>query len=53
MPNNDNNTLKYDHGEKSLKAPWVIYDDFECLPIKQQSCENNPDVFYTERKAIH
>ena len=21
MPNNDNNTLKYNHGEKSLKAP--------------------------------
>ena len=32
MPNN--NTLKYDHGEKSLKAPWVIYAVFECLPIK-------------------
>ena len=29
MPNNDNNTLKYNHGEKSLKAPWVIYADFE------------------------
>ena len=53
MPNNDNNTLKYNHGEKSLKAPWVIYADFECLPIKQQSCQNNPNDSYTERKAIH
>ena len=35
MPNNDNNTLKYNHGEKSLKAPWVIYADFECLRINQ------------------
>ena len=53
MPNNDNNTLKYNHGEKSLKAPWVIYADFECLPIKQQSCQNNPNDSYTEKKALH
>ena len=53
MPNNDNNTLKYNHGEKSLKAPWVIYVDFECLPIKQQSHQNNPNDSYTEKKAIH
>ena len=50
MPNNDNNTLKYNHGEKSLKAPWVIYADFECLAIKQQSCQNNPNGSCTERK---
>ena len=53
MPTNENNTLKYNHGEKSLKVPWVIYVDFECLPIKQQSCQNNPNESYTERKAIH
>ena len=53
MPNNDNNTLKYNHGKKSLKAPWVIYADFECLPIKQQLCQNNPNDFYTEKKAMH
>ena len=50
MPNNDNNILKYNHGEKSLKAPWVIYADFECLPIKQQSCQNNPNDSYTKKK---
>ena len=53
MPTNENNTLKYNHGEKSLKVPLVIYVDFECLPIKQQSCQNNPNDSYTERKAIH
>ena len=53
MPTDNNNTLKYNHGEKSLKAPWVIYADFECLPIKQQSCQNNPEESYTERKSIH
>ena len=53
MQTKDNNTLKYNHAEKPLKAPWVIYVDFECLPIKQQSCQNNPEESYTERKAIH
>ena len=32
LPHNDNTALKYNHGEKSLKASWVIYADFECLP---------------------
>ena len=48
-----NNILKYNHGEKSLKTPLVIYADLECLLIKKQSCQNNPNESYTERKAIH
>ena len=36
-----------------LKVPWVIYADFECLLIKEQSCQNNPKESYTERKSIH
>ena len=35
MPTKDNKTLKYNHGEKSLKAPFTIYADLECLLIKQ------------------
>ena len=38
---------------KSLKIPHVIYADLECLLLKQQSCQNNPNKSYTERKAIH
>ena len=53
MPTEDNNTLKYNHGEKSLKTPFVIYADSECLLIKQQSCQNNPNESYTGRKAMH
>ena len=48
-----NNILKYSEGTKSLKMPYVIYADLECLLLKQQSCQNNPDKSYTERKAIH
>ena len=39
--------------EKSLKVPFTIYTDLECLLIQQQSCQNNANEFYTERKAIH
>ena len=51
MPTQINKTLKY--GEKSLKTPFVIYADLECLLIKQKSCQNKPNVSYTKRKAIH
>ena len=49
----DNKKLKYNHGEKSLKAPFTISADLECLLIKEQSCQNNPKKSYTERKAKH
>ena len=29
MPNEDNKILKYNHGEKSIKAPFIIYADIE------------------------
>ena len=38
---------------KSLKIPHVIYADLECLLLKQQSCQNNPNNSYTEREAIN
>ena len=53
MPTQFNKNLKYNLGEKSLKTPFVIYADLEYLLIKQQSCQNNPNESYTERKAIH
>ena len=29
MPNEDNKIIKYNQGEKSIKAPFIIYDDLE------------------------
>ena len=43
MPTKFNKILKYNHGEKSLRTPFVIYADLECLLLKQQSCQNNPN----------
>ena len=46
-------TLKYSPGEKSLKAPFAIYLDLECLLKKEHSCDNNNNLkkSYTEKKA--
>ena len=41
MPTENNNTLKYNHGEKSLKVPFTIYADLECLLIKQHQNKKN------------
>ena len=53
IPNKANNTLKYNNGEKSLKTPFTIYTDLECLLIKQHPCQNNPNESYTGGKAMH
>ena len=50
MPNEDHKILKYNHGEKSLKTPAIIYADLECLLEKMHSCQNNPKKSYTEKE---
>ena len=39
MPEKDKKILKYNHGEMSLKVPFAIYADLECLFKKDQSCQ--------------
>ena len=41
MPNKDNNIIKYNQEEKSIKLPFVIYADLECLLEKMSTCQNN------------
>ena len=53
MPESVGKILKYNPGEKSLKAPFSIYLDLECLLKKVQSSQNNPEKPYTEEKARH
>ena len=53
MSDEDNKILKHVSSEKSLKVPFVIYADFECLLKKINTCQNNPDKSYTEKKATH
>ena len=48
MPNEYNKILKYNHGEKLLKAPFMIYANLECLLEKMYSCQINHEKYYTE-----
>ena len=50
MPSWVEKILKYNPGEKSLKAPFAIYLDLECILKKLQSSQNNPEKSYTEKK---
>ena len=52
MPTEDNKILKYIPREKSLKVPFIIYADLECLLQKIKSCQNNPEKSYTEKKSV-
>ena len=53
MPNENNKILKYNPGEKPLKVPFIIYADLECIFQKIDSCQNNLEKSYTEKKAKH
>ena len=41
MPNEDNEIRKYNQGEKSIRSPFIIYADLECLLEKIRTCYNN------------
>ena len=43
MHETDNNTLKYNYGDKSMKVPFVIYANTEFLLEKIHTCYNNPE----------
>ena len=49
MPTNDNNIIKYNRGGKSIKMPFTIYADLECLLEKLDTCENDPNKSYTTK----
>ena len=53
MPDWANKTIKYNPGEKSLKAPFSFFLDLECIFKKLQSSQNNPEKSNTEKKARH
>ena len=53
MPTKDNNTIKYNQGEKSIKLPFVVYADLECLLEKMSTCSNNPEKSSTTKINKH
>ena len=53
MPDENNKILKYNPGKQSLKVSFIIYADLACLLQKINTCQNNLDKSYTEKKAEH
>ena len=53
MPTKDNNIIKYNQGEKSIKLPYVVYADLECLLKKMSTCQNNPRESSTTKINKH
>ena len=49
MPIKGNNTIKCNHGEKSIKIPFTIYADLECLLEKMSTCQNDPNKSSTTK----
>ena len=43
MPSPNNKIIKYNQGDKSLKLPFTIFADLECLLEKIDTCYNNPE----------
>ena len=53
MPTKDNNIIKYNHGENSMKVPFIIYANLECLLEKMNTSINNPNESYTTKINKH
>ena len=53
MPTKNKNIIKYNQGEKSLKLPFVVYADLECLLEKMSTCQNNPNESSTTEINKH
>ena len=53
MPTKNNSIIKYNPGEKSMKLPFVIYADLECLLEKMFTCINNPNESSTTKINKH
>ena len=49
----DNKILKYNHGEKSMKVPFIICADLESLLEKMNNCHNNPKKLSTTKINKH
>ena len=53
MPNEDNKTIKYNQEDKSIRSPFIIYADLECLLEKRSICYNNPEESSTAEINKH
>ena len=53
MPEEYNKIFKCNEGEKSMRVPFIIYGDLECLLEKMNICHNNPEKSSTIKINKH
>ena len=53
MPEEGTKISKYNHGEKSMKVPFIIYADVESLLEKMNNCHNKPEKSSTTKINKH
>ena len=53
MPSEDTKILEFNRYQKSDKAPFIIYADFECITEKTDGCKNNPENSSTTKVSEH
>ena len=53
MPSEDTKILEFNHYQKSDKALFIIYADFECIIEKTDGCKNNPENSSTANVSEH
>ena len=53
MPKEDKKILKYNHRDKSMKVPFIIYADMESLIEKINICHNNSKKLSTTKITKH
>ena len=53
MPEEDNKILKCNHGEKSMKVPFIVFAGLESLLEKMNTCHNNSEKSSTTKINKH
>ena len=49
MTSEDSQILEFNQNQKSDKAPFTTYADFECIIEKIDRCKNNPENLFTKK----
>ena len=53
MPEEKNKFISSTPGKNTLKNPFIIYADFECILKPISTCDKTPDKSFTIKKDIH
>ena len=49
----EGSTLAFTSFNRSMRVPFVVYADFECITKPIDTCESNPESSYTKQYQKH